>query len=220
MPLRPALASGSRAPSSLIIRPAQPWLPTSLCCCPLLRYPLQRQAAPTAVRAWMCRPPSGPRRPRASCICSRDAAWLSRRLCGWRLEMHFRAASPRMSFRVRRFSLSPLAQLTAFPFRSTKARKHICASLCACRYFEGYAFAERHCAGAAAAVPLSRWDTETSPPESAVVSARFGGFLAGIDSFDAGLFGVSAPEAVLMDPQQRLLLTHAYQVRNCVGFKA
>ena len=46
------------------------------------------------------------------------------------------------------------------------------------------------------------------------MAARFGGFLHGIDQFDAGLFGLSGAEAVLMDPQQRLLIMQAYQVKR------
>ena len=34
---------------------------------------------------------------------------------------------------------------------------------------------------------------------------RFGSFVAGIDLFDSGAFGMSDSEALLMDPQQRLI---------------
>ncbi len=35
---------------------------------------------------------------------------------------------------------------------------------------------------------------------------RFGGFLDGVDAFDAGLFGITGAEADLMDPQHRVLM--------------
>ena len=55
-------------------------------------------------------------------------------------------------------------------------------------------------------VPYPRWDVEARRAGRPALGARFGGWLPGVAEFDAGLFGVSAPEAQLMDPQQRLLL--------------
>lgn len=55
-------------------------------------------------------------------------------------------------------------------------------------------------------VPYPRWDVQARRAGRPAFGARFGGWLPGVAEFDAGLFGVSAPEAQLMDPQQRLLL--------------
>ena len=40
---------------------------------------------------------------------------------------------------------------------------------------------------------------------------RFGGFLANVDVFDAGLFAITGAEADLMDPQQRQLLEVSWE---------
>ncbi|MFI6457826.1 type I polyketide synthase [Streptosporangium amethystogenes] len=56
-------------------------------------------------------------------------------------------------------------------------------------------------------VPEGRWDIE--PGDDAGV--RHGGFLDGVDEFDAGFFGISPREAVAMDPQQRLMLELAWE---------
>ena len=50
-------------------------------------------------------------------------------------------------------------------------------------------------------IPYPRWDVEARRAGRPALGARFGGWLPGVAQFDAGLFGVSAPEAQLMDPQ-------------------
>lgn len=69
-------------------------------------------------------------------------------------------------------------------------------------------------------IPLERWDvdrlTRTAPP-GAPMPARFGGWVAGADVFDAALFGISGAEAMLMDAQQRLVLEVAHEALALAG---
>ena len=62
------------------------------------------------------------------------------------------------------------------------------------------------CLDAIRPVPYVRWELDAMPLHDKAQQTRFGGFLSNVDQFDAGLFGISKPEAELMDPQQRLLL--------------
>ena len=53
---------------------------------------------------------------------------------------------------------------------------------------------------------LQRWDLEGLRDGVHPLRVRFGGFIAGVDVFDAAAVGITPPEAQLMDPQQRLLM--------------
>ncbi|MFZ9271414.1 MAG: type I polyketide synthase, partial [Prochlorococcaceae cyanobacterium] len=70
-------------------------------------------------------------------------------------------------------------------------------------------------------VPAERWDLATHFDADAQTPlhqhVRHGGFVDGIDQFDAAFFGISPREAVCMDPQQRLLMEVAWQAIESAG---
>lgn len=65
-------------------------------------------------------------------------------------------------------------------------------------------------------VPADRWDAARALDPAKDVQA-VGGFLDGVDQFDAGFFGISPREAADMDPQQRLLLEAAWRATEDAG---
>ncbi|MFF3617059.1 SDR family NAD(P)-dependent oxidoreductase [Streptomyces sp. NPDC002580] len=70
-------------------------------------------------------------------------------------------------------------------------------------------------------VPGGRWDTEglydPDPDATGKAYTLRGGFLTGIDRFDAAFFGISPREAAAMDPQQRLLLQTGWEAIERAG---
>ncbi|MFI2710523.1 beta-ketoacyl synthase N-terminal-like domain-containing protein [Micromonospora sp. NPDC018662] len=71
-------------------------------------------------------------------------------------------------------------------------------------------------------VPTDRWDADAlhSPDKSRVdrTYAKWGGFLDGVQDFDAGLFHISPREAGIIDPQSRLFLESCWAALEDAGY--
>jgi 3-oxoacyl-(acyl-carrier-protein) synthase/SAM-dependent methyltransferase/acyl carrier protein len=70
-------------------------------------------------------------------------------------------------------------------------------------------------------MPADRWNVATQydadPEAPGKIATRFGGYLTGIDLFDAQRLGISPREAATMDPQQRILLEVAWDALEHAG---
>ncbi len=68
-------------------------------------------------------------------------------------------------------------------------------------------------------IPASRWDWHAYYGEGEhQTKVKWGGFIDGIDQFDAGFFAISPREAELMDPQQRLFLEAVWKAVEDAGY--
>jgi acyl transferase domain-containing protein len=65
-------------------------------------------------------------------------------------------------------------------------------------------------------VPIDRWNWRDLNEE--IQSARWGGFIKDVDTFDADFFGISPREASLMDPQQRIFLETTWKTFEDAGY--
>lgn len=79
----------------------------------------------------------------------------------------------------------------------------------------------RHGVDAISEVPADRWNADElydpDPDTPGRMTTKWGGFLPGVDHFDADFFGIAAREAVRMDPQQRQLLEVAWTALDDAG---
>ncbi|WP_434151550.1 SDR family NAD(P)-dependent oxidoreductase [Methylocaldum gracile subsp. desertum] len=73
-------------------------------------------------------------------------------------------------------------------------------------------------------IPGDRWDWRAywGDPKTGEnkTNSKWGGFIDGVDTFDAELFGISPREAELMDPQQRIILELAWACLEDAGIAA
>ncbi|MCP4155621.1 MAG: polyketide synthase, partial [bacterium] len=72
-------------------------------------------------------------------------------------------------------------------------------------------------------VPEDRWETaqfhSADPLNRNTAYTNHGGFVNGIDYFDAGIFGINDHEAITIDPQQRIMLELAQVLFDGAGYK-
>ncbi len=70
-------------------------------------------------------------------------------------------------------------------------------------------------------IPRERWshaDLYASPDEKGRLASKWGGFISGVDEFDARFFKIPPSEAELMDPQQKLFLTCSWEALEDAGY--
>jgi acyl transferase domain-containing protein/acyl carrier protein len=114
--------------------------------------------------------------------------------------------------------------------RASDRREPIAIIGLACRFPGGASSPERFWqlleqgTDAISEAPADRWSARSfvdpDPSSPGRMYARFGGFLSGIDHFDARFFGLAPREAAYMDPQQRLLLEVGWEALEDAGLVA
>ncbi|WP_052729380.1 SDR family NAD(P)-dependent oxidoreductase [Chromobacterium vaccinii] len=67
-------------------------------------------------------------------------------------------------------------------------------------------------------VPAARWNADAWAEGEQGIYCRWGGFLDGVDQFDAPFFGIPDDDARLMDPQERLFLQSAWSALEDAGY--
>lgn len=69
-------------------------------------------------------------------------------------------------------------------------------------------------------IPAARWDwraVQGENGEAGTSCSAYGGFIEGVEGFDAAFFGITPKEARLMDPQQRILLQTVWHALEDAG---
>lgn len=126
-----------------------------------------------------------------------------------------------------RAAVVPATSVAAVPAQSANEHEPIAIIGLGCRFPGGAEDPEtfwailRDGVDAITEVPPERWSLDAwfdpNPDAPGKMYTKYGGFVKGVDRFDAAFFGIAPREAISLDPQHRLLLEVSWEALEHAG---